>query len=138
MRKQVFKVGSGLFRELCGCKGCYPRRYGAHCGDENMGCRKELKDYPNLESSPLKPKKSIKKKETKVQELERRIEKLEGEKDFWYIDLNGRVQYKSYMPIKLDEGGVWFGNKFDTCNKAIRARDEIKKLLNKLNPPNHQ
>ena len=49
--------------------------------------------------------------------------------DFWYIDLNGRVQYRTYMPIELDKTGEWFGNKFDTCDRAIEARDKIKKLL---------
>ena len=65
---------------------------------------------------------------------------METEKNnnFWYIDLNGRVQHKSYMPIELDDCGVWFGNKFNSCDKAIMARDTIKLLLDKVNPPNKQ
>lgn len=55
-------------------------------------------------------------------------------KDFWYIDLNGRVQHKSYMPTELDDCGVWFGNRFDSCEKAIFARDAIKQLLHEINP----
>lgn len=57
-----------------------------------------------------------------------------GEKDFWYIDCNGRVQYMSYQPEKIDESAEWFGNKFDSCDKAILARNKVRKILYELNP----
>ena len=59
---------------------------------------------------------------------------LELEKDFWYIDPNGRIQFKNYQPEKIDEAAEWFGNKFDSCEKACMARDKVRKLLYGLNP----
>ncbi len=63
---------------------------------------------------------------------------MKDKKEFWYIDCNGRVQHSSYQPEKIDEAAEWFGNVFDSCDKAILARDKVRKFLYKLNPAKNE